>query len=127
MHVLSLRLEPIGRSMQNQREDLLAFAGRLDEDLDQLGRDFQISTELPRRLLGAVARRARPEALDRGSGRARAPPEPVPRGSACGRGVGRGDGPGQFVDRKPQQSAADLLFSSAGTWARTIWRRCSST
>ncbi len=50
------RLEPICRALQNQRDDLLAFARRLDEDLEQLGRDFQIPTELPRRLLGALAR-----------------------------------------------------------------------
>jgi len=53
------RLEPIGRSLQNQRDDLLAFARRLDEDLDQLGREFQIPTELPRRLLGALSRNER--------------------------------------------------------------------
>ncbi len=50
------RLEPICRSLQNQRDDLLAFARRLDEDLEQLGRDFQIPTELPRHLLGALSR-----------------------------------------------------------------------
>ncbi len=50
------RLEPIVRSMQNQRDDLLAFARRLDEDLEQLGRDFQIPTELPRRLLRTLSR-----------------------------------------------------------------------
>jgi hypothetical protein len=50
------RLEPICRSLHNQRADLLAFARRLDEDLEQLGRDFQIPTELPRRLLGALSR-----------------------------------------------------------------------
>jgi hypothetical protein len=50
------RLEPICRALQNQRDDLLAFARRLDEDLEQLGHDFQIPTELPRRLLGALAR-----------------------------------------------------------------------
>jgi hypothetical protein len=53
------RLGPIGRALQNQRDDLLAFARRLDEDLEQLGRDFQIPTELPRRLLGALARNER--------------------------------------------------------------------
>ena len=32
------RLEPICRALENQRDDLLAFARRLDEDLEQLGR-----------------------------------------------------------------------------------------
>jgi hypothetical protein len=34
------RLEPICRVLQNQRDDLLAFAHRLDEDLEQLGQMY---------------------------------------------------------------------------------------
>jgi len=50
------RLEPICRALQNQRDDLLAFARRLDEDLEQLGQELQIPAELPRRLLTALSR-----------------------------------------------------------------------
>jgi hypothetical protein len=50
------RLEPIGRALENQRDDLLAFARRLDEDLEQLGQELQISAELARCLLRTLSR-----------------------------------------------------------------------
>jgi hypothetical protein len=50
------RLEPIGRALQNQRDDLLAFARRLDEDLEQLGQELQIPAELARCLLRTLSR-----------------------------------------------------------------------
>ncbi len=50
------RLEPICRVLQNQRDDLLAFARRLDENLEQLGQELQIPTELGRRLLKTLSR-----------------------------------------------------------------------
>jgi hypothetical protein len=53
------RLEPICRALQNQRDDLLAFARRLDEDLERLGQELQIPADLARRLLGALSRAPR--------------------------------------------------------------------
>jgi hypothetical protein len=50
------RLEPICRALENQRDDLLAFARRLDEDLERLGRELQIPAELARRLLRTLSR-----------------------------------------------------------------------
>ncbi len=50
------RLEPICRALQNQRDDLLAFARRLDENLEQLGQELQIPTELARCLLKTLSR-----------------------------------------------------------------------
>ena len=50
------RLEPICGALENQRDDLLAFARRLDEDLEQLGQDLQIPAELARCLLGTLLR-----------------------------------------------------------------------
>jgi hypothetical protein len=50
------RLEPICRALENQRDDLLAFARRLDEDLEQLGQEFQVPTEQARRLLSTLSR-----------------------------------------------------------------------
>jgi hypothetical protein len=50
------RLGPICRQLENQRDDLLAFAVVLDEELESLGQEFQVSAELLRRLLGALAR-----------------------------------------------------------------------
>lgn len=50
------RLEPICRALQNQRDDLLAFARRLDDDLEQLGQELQIPAELARRLLKTLSR-----------------------------------------------------------------------
>jgi hypothetical protein len=50
------RLEPICRALQNQRDDLLAFARRLDEDLERLGQELQIPADLARRLLGTLSR-----------------------------------------------------------------------
>jgi hypothetical protein len=52
----SHRLEPICRALQNQRDDLLAFARRLDENLEQLGQDLQIPMELARALLRTLSR-----------------------------------------------------------------------
>ncbi len=42
--------------LENQRDDLLAFARRLDEDLQQLGQELQVSAELVRRLLKTLSR-----------------------------------------------------------------------
>ena len=50
------RLEPICRALENQRDDLLAFARRLDENLEQLGQELQIPAELARRLLKTLSR-----------------------------------------------------------------------
>jgi hypothetical protein len=50
------RLEPICRALQNQRDDLLAFARRLDENLEQLGQDLQIPAERARSLLKTLSR-----------------------------------------------------------------------
>jgi hypothetical protein len=50
------RLGPICRQLENQRDDLLAFARALDEELEVLGQEFQVSTELLRQLLGVLAR-----------------------------------------------------------------------
>jgi hypothetical protein len=50
------RLEPICRALENQRDDLLAFAHQLDNDLERLGQEFQISMELLRRLLRTLSR-----------------------------------------------------------------------
>ena len=45
------RLGPVCRQLENQRDDLLAFALALDEDLELLGQEFQVPAELLRRLL----------------------------------------------------------------------------
>jgi hypothetical protein len=50
------RLGPICRQLENQRDDLLAFARVLDEELERLGEEFQIPAELARRVLGTMAR-----------------------------------------------------------------------
>jgi hypothetical protein len=50
------RLEPIGRALANQRDDLLAFARRLDEELEQLGQELQIPAELARCMLKTQSR-----------------------------------------------------------------------
>jgi hypothetical protein len=50
------RLEPICRALEKQRDDLLAFARRLDEDLEQLGQELQIPAELARCLLRTLSR-----------------------------------------------------------------------
>lgn len=50
------RLEPICGALENQRDDLLAFARRLDEDLEQLGQELQIPAELARCVLKTQSR-----------------------------------------------------------------------
>jgi hypothetical protein len=50
------RLGPICRAFENQRDDLLAFARRLDENLEQLGQELQVPAELARRLLNTLSR-----------------------------------------------------------------------
>ena len=50
------RLGPVCRQLENQRDDLLAFALVLDEELELLGQEFQVPAELLRRLLGVLAR-----------------------------------------------------------------------
>jgi hypothetical protein len=53
------RLGPICRQLENQRDDLLAFARVLDEELERLGEEFQIPVELARQVLGTMARHER--------------------------------------------------------------------
>jgi hypothetical protein len=55
----SHRLTPICRHLENQRDDLLAFARVLDEQLEQLGQEFEIPAELARQLLRTVTRHER--------------------------------------------------------------------
>jgi hypothetical protein len=50
------RLEPICRALENQRDDPLAFARRLDENLEQLPQELQISADLARCLLRTLSR-----------------------------------------------------------------------
>jgi len=50
------RLGPVCRQLENQRDDLLAFARALDDDLERLGQEFQVSAELLRQLLSVLAR-----------------------------------------------------------------------
>lgn len=50
------RLEPISRALENQRDDLLAFTRRLDENLEQLGQELQIPAELARCVLKTLSR-----------------------------------------------------------------------
>jgi hypothetical protein len=50
------RLGPVCRQLENQRDDLLAFARVLDEELERLGEEFQVPAELARRVLRTLAR-----------------------------------------------------------------------
>jgi hypothetical protein len=52
----SHRLGPICRALKNQRDDLLAFARALDDDLERLGQEFQVPSPRLRQLLGMLAR-----------------------------------------------------------------------
>ena len=45
------RIGPVVRALANQRDDLLAFAAQLDQDLAVLAAEFQVSVELPRAVL----------------------------------------------------------------------------
>jgi hypothetical protein len=55
----SHRLTPICRHLENQRDDLLAFASVLDEQLERLGQKLEIPAELARQLLRTVTRHDR--------------------------------------------------------------------
>jgi hypothetical protein len=50
------QLKPLCRTLEHERDDVLAFARRLDEDLERLGQEYQTSPEGLRRLLVAVSR-----------------------------------------------------------------------
>lgn len=50
------RLGPICRQLENQRDDLLAFAAVLDEELERLGQEFGVPAEWLRQLLRIQAR-----------------------------------------------------------------------
>ena len=50
------RLGPVCRQLENQRDDLLSFARVLDEELEQLGQELQVSVAVLRQLLGVLAR-----------------------------------------------------------------------
>lgn len=50
------RLKPVCRSLENGRDDFLAFAKQLDNDLNRLGSEFQCSAELLRRVLQMLCR-----------------------------------------------------------------------
>jgi hypothetical protein len=48
------RLSPICRFLENQRDNLLAFAVQLDQDLATLGEEFQVSVDSVRELLDVL-------------------------------------------------------------------------
>ncbi len=50
------RLGPICRRLENQRDNLLAFAQVLDEQLEQLGQELHVGVDVLRQLLGVLAR-----------------------------------------------------------------------
>jgi hypothetical protein len=50
------RLQPLYRLLQNQREEFLAFAHRLDEQLDLLAAELEVAPEQCRRMLVAWSR-----------------------------------------------------------------------
>jgi hypothetical protein len=50
------RLGPVCRQLENQRDDLLAFARALDADLELLGQEFHVPAERLRQLVGVLAR-----------------------------------------------------------------------
>src|SRR5260370_37439059 len=50
------RIGPICRQLENQRDDLLAFARALDEELERLGQEFQLPAELLRQFLETTTR-----------------------------------------------------------------------
>lgn len=50
------RLGPICRQLENQRDDLLAFARVLDDQLEQLGQELHVGAAVLRQLLGLLAR-----------------------------------------------------------------------
>jgi hypothetical protein len=53
------RMTPICRHLENQRDELLAFAGVLDEQLERLGQEFEIPAELARQFLRTTSRHER--------------------------------------------------------------------
>ena len=53
-----IRLRPIDRLRKNGREEFLAFAKKLDENLDRLGSEFQCSSKLLRGVLQLLFRDA---------------------------------------------------------------------
>lgn len=50
------RLQPFYSTLKNQRDDFLAFARRLDDELSLLAEEFQVAPELLRRVLLTVSR-----------------------------------------------------------------------
>jgi hypothetical protein len=50
------RLGPVCRRLENRRDDLLAFARVLDEQLEQLGQELHVGVAVLRQLLGVLAR-----------------------------------------------------------------------
>ena len=50
------RLEPVHRTLKNGRQEFLAFAKQLDEDLSLLGAEFQCPAELLRGVLQMLSR-----------------------------------------------------------------------
>jgi len=50
------RLEPVHRTLKNARQELLAFAKQLEEDLSWLGAEFQCPAELLRGVLQMLSR-----------------------------------------------------------------------
>src|SRR3954451_3759120 len=53
------RIEPLCVALEKQRDDLLVFARRLDEDLEQLGQELQIPAGLARCVLKTLSREER--------------------------------------------------------------------
>jgi len=120
------RLEPMCRALENQRHDLLAFARRLDENLEQLGHELQVPAELARDLLVTLSRDERD-------------PRRWAEEPPCDNSLGAGSMPLSLrLPRWPRRRfgpvpwwrtsivASEPTFSSVDISARTIWHCCNS-
>jgi hypothetical protein len=54
-HLCSSRLAPLCTLLVNQRDNLLAFAGKLDQELCALGQEFEVAPEIVRKVLQVEA------------------------------------------------------------------------
>lgn len=49
------RIDPVVRALRNQRDDLLAFAAALDEQLDTVAKEYEVSPAWVREVLAVTA------------------------------------------------------------------------
>ena len=112
------RLRPVRRALANQRDTLLAFVSRLDQELEGLAKQFSVPTALVREMLTLTSLSSTSSAYSiRLTALQKKLHGSFPPSQASTRRAVQAVPPCQLSSREFQQSIAQLFFPAAPGWS----------